>query len=249
MARSASAATAGFPLAFAALFCASIACRTAWSPPRSSCSATGICSGRSVANIALRCTVDVGSAGRSPRAGPSLAVARPTAAGSPRPAPAAWPVRAARSACTTVAALSLAPAPRRHLVASRRSPSSSRRRFEEPGARMTETSGRALGRPLDLDAPFDRSGDRSGLAGVSARISMPSRLTSTSAWRTEPTDWPAGTRWPRPCPWAGGRPRRARSRTRRRTCSSIRCRYAVTCGGHATSPAVHPRCRARIGIP
>ena len=60
MASNASDEAGGFPLALAAAFCASIAWRTAWSPPRRSCSATGICSGRRPASMAVRWTVDDG---------------------------------------------------------------------------------------------------------------------------------------------------------------------------------------------
>ena len=80
-------------------FCASMAWRTAGRPPRSSCSATGICSGRRVANMALRCTVDVGAVGRSPRAG-TVAVtgtSRRPCRGAPPPGPGPGPPAFART--------------------------------------------------------------------------------------------------------------------------------------------------------
>ncbi len=86
MAIRASEDTDGWPAALAAVFCSLIAWRTAGIPPRSNCSATGSCSGRSVANAALRCTAatvgrksrrPVGRSGRCPRvSAPSRAAGR-----------------------------------------------------------------------------------------------------------------------------------------------------------------------------
>ena len=123
-----------------------MAWRTACSPPRRSCSATGICSGRSAASMALRCTVEVGTAGRSPRAGrpsPSpgrrlpgrrappvpgrsrgLAVAAVLAAGRGHRR-----LRRQRPAAAPVPALAVVVAPA----------------LREPGARITETSGARFG--------------------------------------------------------------------------------------------------------
>ena len=219
MASSASAATGGFPPALAAVFWASMAWRTACRPPRRSCSATGICSGRSVANIALRWTVEVGTTGRSPRAGrPSASPGRrppgrrgplPPRGRSPRSAIGARRdrVRSPRSARSPRSPRSSrgprAPSgpPRRPPRRSLRSPSSSsRRRFPDPGARITETSGARLGVPLTSIRPSACSGDRAGFVAVSDRISMPSRPTSTSARSTEPTISPAGTSAPSTVP-------------------------------------------------
>ncbi len=194
MPRSASDATGGLPAALLDVFCASMACRTACSPPRSSCSAIGICSGRSAASMALRCTVDVGATGRSPRAGrPSLSPGRcpPGRRGPPAPRGGRSPPRSSLRPSPP------GPGPRRLPPRrSRRSPSSSRsrRRLSEPGARITDTSGARLGVPLTSMRPSVFSGERAGFAAVSERISMPSRPISTSARSTAPTASPAGTR-------------------------------------------------------
>ena len=58
---------------------------------------------------------------------------------------------------------------------------------------MTDTSGARRGVPFTSMRPSVFSTDRAGLTGVSARTSMPSRLTSTSACRTAPTLSPVGT--------------------------------------------------------
>ena len=74
MASKASAATGGFPAALAAVFCVSMAWRTACRPPRRSCSATGICSGRSAP--AWRCGARWTSARPGARRGPASRRAR-----------------------------------------------------------------------------------------------------------------------------------------------------------------------------
>ena len=196
MASRASAATGGFPAALLEVFWASIACRTAWRPPRRSCSATGICSGRRAASMALRCTVDVGATGRSPRAGrpsPSPGRRAPGRRGPPAPRGGRSPPRSSRR--PSPSGPRRFPPPRRS-PRSPRSPSSSRsrRRLLEPGARMTETSGARLGVPLTSMRPSVFSGERAGFAEASDRISMPSRPISTSARNTAPTASPGGTR-------------------------------------------------------
>ena len=214
MASNASDEAGGFPLALAAAFCASIAWRTAWSPPRRSCSATGICSGRRPASMALRWTVDVGMVGRSPRDGrPSASPGRrppgrrgpPPPRGrslrSPRSARSARSrdgrsLRSPRAPRSVRSPRSASGPPRRPPRRSRRS--SSRRR--EPGARTTETSGARFGVPRTSMRPSVFSGERAGLAGERVRISMPSKPTSTSARRTDPTLSPAGTREPSTTP-------------------------------------------------
>jgi len=71
--RSRSGLTSALPSERARVFCSSMARRSAGMPPRSSCSATGSCSGRNFASAALRCSVEAWSArdrpGRSPRSG------------------------------------------------------------------------------------------------------------------------------------------------------------------------------------
>ena len=147
-----------------------MAWRTAWIPPRSNCSATGICSGRSAASMALRCAVDVGAAGRSPRPGRPVAVAGATPTGTPGPAatPAPRPLAAASVAPRTPVAAPALAAPTTvvpaHGHVARRSPSSSRRRLPDPGARMTDTSGARLGVPLTSIRPSVFSGERAGFA-------------------------------------------------------------------------------------
>ena len=77
MVSSGSGDTSARPSARARAFCSSMALRTAGMPPRSSCSATGICSGRSSASAALRCVDTVCrrrgrsalGAGTAPRSG------------------------------------------------------------------------------------------------------------------------------------------------------------------------------------
>ena len=178
-----------------------MAWRTACSPPRSSCSATGICSGRSAASMALRCTVDVGATGRSPRAGPALAVAGAAPAGPARSAPAAWRCHARRARrARRATAFGVGPAPStRHRVA-RALAVVVAPPLARPGARMTDTSGARFGVPLTSIRPSVFSGERAGFAGVSDRISMPSSPTSTSARSTAPTFSPAGTRAPSTVP-------------------------------------------------
>ena len=199
MPRRASDATGGLPAALLEVFCASMACRTACSPPRSSCSAIGICSGRSAASMALRCTVDVGATGRSPRAGrPSLSPGRraPGRRGPPPPRGGRSPPRSSPRPSPRLSP-GPGPGPRRLPPRrSRRSPSSSRsrRRLSEPGARITDTSGARFGVPFTSMRPSVFSGERAGFAEVSERISMPSRPISTSARSTAPTASPAGTR-------------------------------------------------------
>ena len=121
-------------------------------------------------------------------------------------------------------------------------------RLPEPGARITDTSGARWGVPFTSMRPSIFSGERAGLAGVSDRTSMPSRPdldvgpqhgADRLARRHE--------RRRRPCPWAGARPRRARSRTRRPSGWSTRYRCGVTCGGHATSPDA-PRAGPDAGL-
>ncbi len=113
MVSSGSGETSGRPSARARAFCSSMAPRTAGMPPRSSCSATGSCSGRSSASAALR-WVETGwsrrgRSGRSPRAGrgpggparsrpPETARSRPGRSGRPAPpGPAPTPSRWGRS--------------------------------------------------------------------------------------------------------------------------------------------------------
>ena len=69
----------GRPCAVAFLFCSATAARTDGIPPRNNCSATGSCSGESVASSELRCVVVIGGStgpagrgGRAPRAGRSV---------------------------------------------------------------------------------------------------------------------------------------------------------------------------------
>ena len=210
MASSASVEAAGRPVVLAAAFCASMAWRTAGSPPRKSCSATGICSGRSAASIALRWTVEVGVTGRSPRAArPSPSPGRRPAGrrgpllppGPPRPAPGA-PPPGPEPGPAPGPPLWRSPRgpPRPGLRADRSSPSpspsSSRRRvrFPDPGARMTETSGARRGVPTTSIRPVAFSGERAGLTAVSERISIPSRPVSISARNTDPTASFSGTR-------------------------------------------------------
>ncbi len=162
-----------------------MAWRTAWIPPRNSCSATGICSGRSVANMALRCTVEVGTAGRSPRPG------RPSASPGRRPPGRRGPLAPPPPRRLSSRAPPSERPPRRE---PRPSPSSSRRRLPEPGARITDTSGARLGVPLTSIRPSDFSGDRVGFAGARAKISIPSSPMSTVACKTAPTFSPEGTR-------------------------------------------------------
>ncbi len=216
MANNASVDAGGRPETLAAEFWASMAWRTAGRPPRSNCSATGICSGRSAANIALRCTVEVGATGRSPRAGrPSPSPGR-RAPGRRGPLLPPGPLRPplGRSPCPPPPpgpplppgplpppgpplpplGRSLRCPPRLDLRSSLSSPSSSRRRlrFPEPGARMTDTSGARLGVPTTSIRPLF-SGEREGLTSLSDITSIPSSPVSTSARSTEPTSWLSGT--------------------------------------------------------
>ena len=238
MASSASAATGGFPAALAEVFCVSMACRTAWRPPRSSCSATGICSGRRAASMALRCTVDVGATGRSPRAGrPSPSPGRPAPGrrGPPAPRGGRSPPRSSRRPSPSGPRR---PLPRRS-PRSPRSPSSSRsrRRLSDPGAKMTDTSGARFGVPLTSMRPSVFSGERAGFAddkredldALEADFDVGPQAPHRQSLR-------AGRERLRRCPWAGVRRRRARSMTRRPSGSSTQCQSGVTCGGHATSP-------------
>ena len=140
-----------------------MACRTACSPPRNSCSAIGICSGRSAASMALRCTVDVGATGRSPRAGrPSLSPGRcpPGRRGPPRPA---WrPVAAALVTATLAtgaraAAITPAPVAPLTVVVAVAPP------LVRAGGEDHRHVGRPLGRALDLNAAL-------GLLGRAGRL-------------------------------------------------------------------------------
>ena len=249
MARSASAATGGLPAALLEVFCASMACRTACRPPRKSCSATGICSGRKAASMALRCTVDVGATGRSPRAGrpsPSPGRRAPGRRGPPRAARrsiAAALVRGAPSPsgppaipAATVPALAVVVAITASLVRAR---SQDDRDVRRPPRRALDlnTTFRLLGRASRL-----RRGEREDLDALEADFDIGPQHRTDGLVR-------AAREQPRRCPWAGARRRRARSMTRRPSGSSIRCRSGVTCGGHATSPGAPPRCQAAIGIP
>ncbi len=145
--------------------------------------------------MALRCTVDVGATGRSPRAGrPSPSPGRPAPGrrGPPAPRGGRSPPRSSRRPSPS--------GPRRLLPRrsprSPRSPSSSRsrRRLFDPGAKMTDTSGARLGVPLTSMRPSVFSGERAGFADDNERTSMPSKPISTSARKTAPTDSPGGTR-------------------------------------------------------
>ena len=167
-----------------------MAWRTAWRPPRSSCSATGICSGRSAASMALRCD---GRRRARRDAHPGT--------GAPRRQPGRRPPGRRGPRRRRGARRSSAIRPRARRPSSgdrRRRPCARRRRrrrpLPEPGARMTETSGARLGVPLTSMRPSVFSGDRAGFVAVSDRISMPSSPTSTSARNTAPTASPGGTR-------------------------------------------------------
>ena len=241
MASRASAATGGLPLALAAVFWVSMAWRTACRPPRSSCSATGICSGRSVANIALRCTVDVGAVGTLAAGRAAVTVTRPASAGPAWAAPATWAV-ATIAALASVARARRAPrrrtaGPRRPPRRSPRSPSSSAPPLPRAGGEDHRHVRRPLRGALHLDPPLGllrgagglRRGERQDLDALEPDLDVgPQHGTDVLAGRHQ------GGR--RRCPWAGARRRRARSTTRRPSGSSARCRSGVTCGGHATSP-------------
>ena len=245
MATRASPATGGLPAALEEAFCASMAWRTAWIPPRRSCSATGICSGRRAASMALRCTVEVAMAGRSPRAGrpsPSPGRRLPGRRG-PLP-PRGRSPRSSRGPRSPVSA------PRRPPRRSRCSPSSSRRRFCDPGARITDTSGARRGVPLTSMRPSTFSGERPGFAAVSERISIPSSPTSTSACSTAPTVSPAGTSAPSTLPLGCLAPaaRQVHVPSGRWLVNSMSIRRDMRRTRYLAG-ARWPRCRVPTGIP
>ena len=189
-----------------------MAWRTACRPPRRSCSATGICSGRSAASMALRCTVDVGAdralaarraavAARRDAGRRADAARRPATAGrSPRSPP-----RSSRPLCLTRTPRRGACHGRSRRVARRR-----RRRAvacPSPGARMTETSGARLGVPLTSMRPSVFSGER-GRLGRGEREdldALEARSRRRPAARRRPSRRPAPAT-PRRRPWAGARP-------------------------------------------
>jgi hypothetical protein len=171
--------------------------------------------------MALRCTVDVGATGRSPRAGlPSPSPGRrlpgrrgpvlpPGPPGPPRPPPAALPPGPEPPAPPPGPPPPGPPPgrsprcpPRLGRRSSRSSPSSSRRRerLPDPGARITDTSGARLGVPTTSIRPVVFSGERAGLTAERAKTSIPSRPCSTSARSTEPTSWSSGTNDPSTTP-------------------------------------------------
>ena len=209
---------------------------------------------RAAAPPAWRCGARWTSAstGRSPRAGrpsPSPGRRPPGRRGPPPPRGRRSPLGLARGAASPSGAVApAAAAPRRR---ARRSPSSSRRRLPDPGARMTDTSGARFGRALDLNPAFRllrrasrlRRGERQDLDALEADVDVgpqhgADRLAGAAPARR------------RRCPWAGARRRRARSMTRRPSGSSTRCRSGVTCGGHATAPEPRgPDAGAPTGIP
>ena len=241
MASSASDETGGRPVVLAAAFCSSMAWRTAWSPPRSSCSATGICSGRSDAEHGV--AVHGGRRRRRPLAprrpavtltgawpagpGSRAALALPTLGTASALGPLAppVPVGAVSPGATRTAA------PRAPLTVVVTAPRRARREYHGH-------VGSALGRPLDLDTAL-------GLLGRACRLGG-RQGEDLDPLETRPRHRPATPRR-RParsvperrqrCPWAGAPPRRATSTTRPSPCSSARCRSGVTCGGHATSPS------------
>ena len=202
--------------------------------------------------MALRCTVDVGAAGRSPRAGrPSPSPGRrPPGRRGPLPPPAAGPP------ATLVTATARRHRARAHpprpppTPSPPLAPSSPSRRVARrlPGAGSQDDRdvGCTPGRPLDLDPPLGLlgrprrlgSGEGEDLHALEPDLDVGPQHRSHVLARRAPGP-------PRPCPWAGGHRRRARSMTRRPSGSSVRCRFGGTCGGHATSPGDPSRCRAR----
>jgi len=171
--------------------------------------------------MALRCTVEVGATGRSPRAGlPSPSPGRrlpgrrgpvlpPGPPGPPRPPPAAPPPGPEPPGPPPGPPPPGPPPgrsprcpPRLGRRSSRSSPSSSRRRerLPDPGARITETSGARLGVPTTSIRPVVFSGEWVGLTAERAKTSIPSSPWSTSARSTEPTSWSSGTNDPSTTP-------------------------------------------------
>jgi hypothetical protein len=164
--------------------------------------------------MALRCTVEVGATGRSPRAGlPSPSPGRrvpgrrgpllpPGPPGPPRPPPAPPPGPEPPSPGPPPPGRSPRWPPRLGRRSSRSSPPSSRRRerLPDPGARITDTSGARFGVPRTSIRPVVFSGERTGLTAVSDKTSMPSKPCSISARSTEPTSWLSGTNDPSTTP-------------------------------------------------
>ena len=176
-----------------------MAWRTACRPPRRSCSATGICSGRSAASMALRCTVEVGAAGRSPRpvrVSPSPGLRPPGRRGP-------FPLRG-RSPRSRRGVASPSPLARRRLSGPSESPSP-RRRGRDPGARITDTSGARFGVPRTSIRPSVFSGDCAGLAGRATGSQFPRARPR----RRHATRHPRLRHWGRvmrpPSPWADAR--------------------------------------------
>jgi len=218
-----------------------------------------------VANMALRCTVEVGATGRSPRAGrpspspgrrvpgrrgPLLPVERSPPLGRPPPLPPGPPSDRAPSGRDPPERSPAGPRSLRGPLRSRRSsPSSSSRRRDrlpEPGARITETSGARLGVPTTSIRPSVFSSERNGLAEESARTAMPSSPISTSARRMVPTAPPTGTNSPltRPFGWRAPAARQVQVPSSLLLVNSIsirrdmrRTRYRAVGAGRAAEPS------------
>ena len=250
MASNASPATGGFPAALAAVFCASMAWRTACRPPRKSCSAIGICSGRRVASMALRCTVDVGAAGRSPRAG------RPSRSPGRRPPGRRGPLAARGRSPRSPPRSSLCGLRHRPRGRGGRAGLGGRRRHRRRAAAWrTRGQGSLKRRVHAWGCRGPRYGPRSSRASAAAwspTATGPRSPRGSPRRRRAARNRPSRRKAPAPPrrrPWAGARPRRARSRTRPRFGWSTRCRSGVTCGGHATALGTGRRCRRPVGIP
>lgn len=203
--------TSARPSPRARSFCSLIAWRTAGMPPRSSCSATGSCSGRRAANAALRKAVD--GCGRPEPSRPPV-----------RLPPSRLPGRAGRSRCRSLDGAPARPRPsprgegdpptagslRPRPLVGRREPSGRSRPGRSRSGRSRSPSRR---RPLDLEArTTDTSGPDWGVPRISIRSTglvlslalalvgsramtlMPSNVDSTSARTTVPTAVPSGTR-------------------------------------------------------
>ena len=146
--------------------------------------------------MALRCTVEVGATGRSPRVGRSPSPGRRLPGRRGPPLPPGVSDRSGRSGRGAPRRLPLGRSlrsPRSPRSSPSRSRSGRRVRLPEPGARITETSGARRGVPMTSIRPGAFSGERDGLTSASDRISIPSSPVSISARSTDPTAWLSGT--------------------------------------------------------